>query len=342
MWKLEEAIPVEGDLILTKCGSIFDVKGLIHPTSRIIAFVRYFPTEEGGREKDGVTYGKVYSLSERYALLRKRFPQYLIYDPVFDETLCEVPARDVKKHYMPVEKLRELRASRALDELENQVLQLAELVKERTNIPWSSIGISGSILVGLHTASSDIDLVVYGSENCWKVHSVLEDFLKEKDGPFRPYNREDLKSLFEFRSKDSAADFESFVRTESRKVIQGKFAGKDYFMRFVKGWNEIDEKYGDIQYRNRGDAKIKATIVDDSEAIFTPCVYKIENVHVLDGQVEHVEEIVSFRGRYCEQARIGEAVIAQGKIEHVADSRHRREHNRLLLGNKPSDFMVLA
>jgi hypothetical protein len=344
VWKkLEGAIPVEGDLLLTKCGSIFDVKGLIHPTSRIIAFVRYFPIEEGEREKNGVTYGKVYSISERYALLRKRFPQYLIYDPVFDETLCEVPAGDVKKHYMPVEKLRELRTSRALDELENQVLHLAELLKERASISWSAIGISGSILVGLHTASSDIDPIVYGSANCLKAHLALRDYLKEKNHPFKPYDREDLKGLFEFRSKDSAADFESFVRTESRKVIQGKFAGKDYFMRFVKGWNEIDEKYGDIQYRNRGNAKIKATIADDSEAIFTPCVYKIENVQILDGaKIEKVEEIVSFRGRYCEQARIGEAVIAQGKIEHVADSRHHRKYNRLLLGNKPSDFMILA
>jgi hypothetical protein len=244
---------------------------------------------------------------------------------------------------MPVEKLRELRTSRALDELENQVLHLAELVKEGANIPWSSIGISGSILVGLHTSSSDIDPVVYGSENCWKVHSVLEDFLNEEDGPFRPYSREDLNGLFEFRSKDSAADFEGFVRTESRKVIQGRFAGKDYFMRFVKNRTEIGEKYGDIQYRNRGVAKIKATIADDSESIFTPCVYKIENVQILDGsKVDQLKEIVSFRGRFCEQARIGEAVIAQGKIEHVADGKRHREYHRLLLGNRPSDFMILS
>jgi predicted nucleotidyltransferase len=332
----------EGDFLETAAGLIFDVKGLVHPPNRIVAFIRYFRDEKGGRERDGTTYRKVYSLSKRYAVLRESFPQYLVFDPVFGEKLCEVPRGDVKWHHRPAEKLQEMRSSENLDLLESKALRLVDVLRQKASISWNAIGISGSILVGLHRPHSDIDPIVYGSESCWKVYSALQDFLSTPEG-FKLYDHADLESLFDFRSKDTSADFESFVRTESRKVMQGRFEGTDYFLRFVKDWAEVSEVYGDVRYRNAGVAEIKAKIADDSESIFTPCVYKIKDAQILSGsQVGVIEEIASFRGRFCEQARMGELVVARGKVERVMDRRHGREYFRLLLGNHPSDFMILA
>ena len=85
-------------------------------------------------------------------------------------------------------------------------------------------------------------------------------------------------------------------------------------MRFVKDWSEISEKYGDVYYKNSGYARIAATVADDSEALFTPCTYRLENVKVADGPaLEPITEVVSFRGRFCEQAKTGERIVAQGK-----------------------------
>jgi predicted nucleotidyltransferase len=167
--------------------------------------------------------------------------------------------------------------------------------------------------------------------------------LKDEASQFKPYTREDLKALFDFRSKDTVVGFEDFVRTESRKVLQGKFMGTDYFVRFVKDWSETAEQYGDVRYRNVGYAKTEATVADDSESIFTPCKYSLENVKVAEGpKLERITEIASFRGRFCEQARKGETVVAQGKVERVSDRVQDREYCRLLLGNGPEDHMVLA
>jgi predicted nucleotidyltransferase len=342
-WQMLEMKAREGDFVETSENLIFDVKGLVHPPGRIIAFIRYFPDEKGQRKKDGEAYGKVYSFSERYNLLKSRFPKYVVYDPVFDETVCEILETDIRKRYDPIEKLSQLRTSENSDLLEEKAVHLVEKLKEQSNIPWNAFGISGSILVGLHETESDIDPIVYGSDNCRRVYSDLRELLKEAGSRFKPYNVDELKGLFGFRSKDTVMSFKEFVRTESKKVFQGKFAGTDYFVRFVKDWNEIHDKYGDIQYRNVGYAKVKAVVADDSESIFTPCTYVLEEATVLDGPKHaQIKEIASFRRRFCDQARNGDEIVAQGKVEKVTNMQENREYLRLLIGNKPSDYMIVA
>ncbi len=331
----------EGDLLETIDNIIFDVKGLVHPLNRVVAFLRYVPGLKGNRERGGMRYSKFYALSKRYALLKQKFPQYLVNDPVFNTLLCEVPHQDVKQHYQPAQGLENLRNRDNLDETETTALQFMELLKENAGVPWNKLGISGSILVRLHTPSSDIDPIVYGSETGYRVHLTLKRILEDKKSPFKPYNRDCLKELFAFRSKDTVTSFEDFVRTDSRKVSHGKFMGRDFFIRFVKDWNELSEQYGTIIYKPEGRARIRATVINDSEAIFTPCSYKLANVEILEGpDVEPIEEIVSFRGRFCEQARSGETVIAEGKVERVQPEGDR-EHFRLLLGSKIADHMIL-
>jgi predicted nucleotidyltransferase len=331
----------EGDLIETKTGIIFDVKGLVQPRDRIIAYPRYIPDGSGNRKRKQVHYRKVYALAERLEFLEKTFPHYIIRDFVLGETLCEVPIEDVAKLYTPVEKLKELRGAEELDRLERQALQMAELLKEKAKIPPEAVGVSGSLMAGVHTSASDIDLVVYGSDNCRKAYSAMETMLNGKNGFLRRYTEQGLRKLFDFRSKDTVVSFEDFIRTESRKVSQGKFHGKDYFIRFVKDWNEVEE-YGDMLYSNAGYACIKARIADANESIFTPCIYNVDDVQTQEGDKrEPISEIVSFRGRFCEQAEEGEIVVAQGKIEKVVGKRNNDKHFRLLLGNKTSDYMVL-
>jgi uncharacterized protein len=333
----------EGDLIKTVSNVVFDVKGLIQPPEKIIAFPRFIPSTHGTRQGANMMYGKVYSLDERFKYLKEKQPDLIVFDPVFGETLCEVPKDQIVEHYQPIEKLEQLRTCKNLTALEDKALQLATTLKEKANIPWSKIGISGSIMTGLTTQASDIDPIVYGTQNSRKAYSALRELLKDESSGFKPYNRKELKTLFDFRSKDTIMSFENFVLVEDRKAFQGMFMGTDYFVRFLKDWNEVNEQYGDVCYSNSGYAKIKASIIDDSETIFTPCTYQVDEVQVLEGpQIEPIREIVSFRGRFCQQALNSEHVEAQGKVELVTDKKGKKEYYRIILGNKPSDYMMLS
>jgi predicted nucleotidyltransferase len=340
---VEELLAREGDLIKTISEVVFDVKGLLHPPSKVIAFPRFIPSLSGTRKRRGVRYGKVYSLDERFKYLQEKHPSLVVFDQVFGETLCEVPVEQISRLYQPSKKLAQLRKAKQLNPLEAKAVKLATKLKEKAGIPWNAIGVSGSIMVGLTTSTSDIDPLVYGVENSRKVYSALEELRSDADSGFKPYSQGELKVLYDFRSKDTEMTFEDFQLVESRKAFQGMFMGTDYFVRFVKDWNELSERYGDICYKNCGYVKVTGQIDDASNALFTPCTYRLKDVEVLEGpMLSPISEVVSFRGRFCMQAFEEEKIVAQGKAELVTNQKTGESHYRLILGNKPSDYMVLS
>lgn len=328
----------EGDFIKIYDGAIFEVKGLCHPSERVIALIRYIPDHKGDRDLDGTIYRKVYSVDERYRILKERYPQFLIFDDAFGEYMPEVDLSSVIHVYRPNDKLGELRKNVQMSKLERQALLFTKILKKEAKIPWKKIGITGSILLGLCTDKSDIDIIIYGIKNCLRVHDTMQSLLASERYVSR-YKMEGLRRLYQFRVKDTIMSFEDFLKHEIRKNFQGVFEGKEFFIRYVKDWNEVKEKYGEIIYKPEGYAKIRAKVLDDSESIFTPCVYKVTDVEFIEGQILNgLEEIASFRGRFCEQAKKDEIVIAQGKVERVIT--RDKDYLRILLGSKPTDFMV--
>ncbi len=333
----------EGDLIKHKSNVIFDVKGLVHPEGKIIAFPRYIPDPKGPRHTEDVSYGKVYSLAERFKFLTENLPHLIIFDEVLGETMCEVPINEIIQHFQPQEKLAALRTGKPQNIFETKALQLATDLQQEADIPWSAIGISGSILAGLTTTTSDIDPLVYGEENCRKAYAAMQRMLKNGHTNFKPYTTEELKTLYDFRSKDTHMSFEDFQLVENRKAFQGMYQGTDYFVRFVKEWPELHEQYGDVYYSNAGYTKITAEVSDKTEALFTPCTYQLEKVKIVSGpKLSPVKEVSSFRGRFCEQAEKGETITAQGKVELVTNKKSSSRYYRLILGGKPDDYMVLG
>lgn len=330
----------EGDFIESVDGLIFDVKGLVHPPNRVIAYVRYIESPVGDRVRGNKRYLKIYSLSERESFLRACYPHYAYYDYVFDEWLEGVPNNLIIKHYQPTEKTMEILSGDCLDGVKADVMRFIEELCNSSSISPRSIGVSGSVLVDLHTHNSDIDIIVYGRKNCVAAYEELKLLLSGRRG-FSPFSYDDLKRLYNFRSKDTLMPLDKFRIIESRKAFQGKFHERDFFVRFVLDWDEIEERYGDKIYRCAGYVKIKAVVEDDSNSIFTPCSYRISDVKVLEGKCDGrlLNEIVSFRGRFCDQARKGELIVAQGKVEKVIEGGN--EYYRVVLGARPSDFMMV-
>jgi predicted nucleotidyltransferase len=297
---------------------------------------------DGERKRNGKRFTKFYALAKRYELLKREYPQYLVTDPVFNTRLCEVPTQDIKTHYQPTKGMQKLRKKNNLDEAEQAALEFMKILQKESGVNWTKLGVSGSILVNLQEPASDIDLVVYGTKSGYQVAETMKQLLQDKNSPIEAYDTQGLKELYEFRSKDTNITFKDFARTDSRKISHGKFMDKHFFIRFVKDINEIDEKYGDRIYQPEGYAKIKSTVTNNSQALFTPCSYEISDVQIIEGQkIEQLKEVSSFRGRFCEHAKNQEKIVAQGKLERVKE-KGKPDYYRLLLGSKPSDYMILV
>ena len=85
--------------------------------------------------------------------------------------------------------------------------------------------------------------------------------------------------------------------------------------------HEAGHLYGSLRYTPIGRAVITASIADDPDAIFTPCRYPLSNVRLLQGPQRSIpNEIISFRGRFCEQAHEGELVYAAGTLERIENN----------------------
>jgi len=338
---------IEGDYIETKKGNLyFDVKGLLHPDDKKIAFLRFFPDPKGDRVKNGKKFSKIYDIDKRYSFLRENFPEYLFFSKELDIEIQGIKNEDIKKIYSPIEYLKELFNKTNLIPIEEHSLNLCELFIKEGAVHKDSIGITGSSMIGLNNQDSDIDLIIYGTEQSLEFQNRIKDiFSTSKE--CRQYTFEEYKNHYYNRFNGSSITFVEFLKSEKKKLHQGQYKNIDFFIRYIKSPKDWQGNFYDFLYKNYGRIKLKAEIIDSTYSIFTPCIYTIKvkkilerNIIVENDRKKNIVEVSSFRGRYCEQAIQGDKVLIEGKLEKVTYKKSK-EYYRILLTNQRQDKMTL-
>ncbi|MDO8123425.1 MAG: hypothetical protein Q6364_03505 [Candidatus Hermodarchaeota archaeon] len=318
---------------------IFDVKGLVHPPDKVIAFLRYYPSPKGKRSRGGQQYDKVYHLSNRFDFLRQHYPQYLYHDEVFGRELQGVPHSSIKHVYQPQASLAKLKQLDTRDPLQQDVVTFSQLIEQAARIPEESLGISGSVQVDLHGPTSDIDLIVYGRREARAVQLSLKRAQLVPEEGISKYHLDTYRPVYNLRWSGTGIPIETMLLVDGLKSMHGIFGGHHYFVRAVLNWDQVQRQYGDYTFHPLGQARVRCIITDDRDGLFTPCRYEIEDVEFLKGEEwDEVREIVSFRGRFTEQVRQDEEVIVQGSLEAVQQG--KEQWVRFVLGDHPSDILL--
>jgi predicted nucleotidyltransferase len=321
---------VEGHFVITIDGLVFEIKGVVHPRDRVIAYLRYVPATNTASG-----YRKVYALDERETYLQSNYPLYLWFSEPHGRVVQSVASNRIKSILDPVDCLAKMRDSvDKISDLEQASVNLAEKLVGFTGIEWTDFGITGSQLVGVAREDSDIDLVVYGLDACRKFYINLsknfasiegvehyEGTLLDEHVSFRWGAHENLKSILH--------------NIEQAKVLQGLFEGYHFFVRLVKTPGDLDFVYGDVSYQMKGQQMASGRIVDDSESIFTPCEYQVEC-----DDLPSLRKLVSYRGRFTEQISKGASFEAFGKLEIVTNRKRNDQYMQLVLGEHPTDYLI--
>ncbi len=162
---------LDHDHLEDSTGKIYIVVGNTHPPGAVIAYLKYLPTSSttpwcrGGRCYERVVkrYG-VDSVLRAISGLQEE-----LYDPALGVTMPVVRLKDITAVYRPRDRLWEI-LRRPADPVEVDTAMAFERIRACSGVHPDSVGVDGSIAVGIHNPSvSDVDLVVYGCREALEV-----------------------------------------------------------------------------------------------------------------------------------------------------------------------------
>jgi predicted nucleotidyltransferase len=328
-------VPADGDTFVTKEGFIFNTFGYEHPTDRVFAFLKYIPSEFkalfhvdmlGRTWKYGETRlfraEKLYT-AQNYksfiATFKKNFPDYVYYCRLRNKELITAPLKSIERVYVPRDCLTALTKLEHPDILQKMALDLIRLLSAGSGVGMDDFGVHGSIALNMHAPESDIDFVVYGSENFRKVEEAIA----------RLVNAGTLSYIIS-------------NRLDAARKFQGRYNKKIFMFNATRKPEEVKTKYGTHRFSSIDPVRFQCTVSDDSETMFRPATYKISNYKPLDSASELPidkipDRIVSNIGCYRNVARKDSEVKVSGKLERVEEIKTGDVYYQVVVGTATSE-----
>jgi hypothetical protein len=273
------------DFLETRDSWIFAVADYSHPQG-IRSLLRYVPDAAGERVVNGKRYRKM-DFDQAFEFLRRERPDYV-------HDLHVVPEADVHRFFRPPEGLG------AMAEQDLRVKKIAEILAKE-GVPPQEMGITGSMLVGLHSPSSDIDFVVYGPW-WWKARDIVAR--AKAQGEISDLDEATWRKIYLKRRPEIG--FDEFMAHETRKGNRGMIDGTYFDLLFVRDWNQIHPQAPGMAI---GQRRIEAKVIDAEFAFDSPAILRLDH--------DEVKEIFCYSHTYAGQALPGETVEARGVLEET-------------------------
>jgi len=248
-------------------------------------------------------------LKEKYA--------YFIYEcKKHNNWFFVVPEDKIKKFYDTQKGLKELLKvpEKDMDDYLKATKGVIDLILE-SGISVDKIGISHSTLLGNYTpGKSDIDIIVFGKDDGWKVINFLETAKHEK---LKWKTEDDWAAYYKKRIVSTVYSEEEYVFNMVRKKDDGFFDGHVFSVFVVEEENELWYNWED-EHEPLGTVKIQGTVKDVYNSIVRPGFYELEDSKIIEGHEDvPIKRIVTWSRPFVLQAKKGEQVEACGLLEKV-------------------------
>jgi hypothetical protein len=326
---------MDGDTFVTEDGFIMNTFGYEHPEDRVFAFLKYIPAKYkelfnvemlertwkfGGNQLFRAE--KLYTAKNYQAFIeafRKNFPDYLYFCPYRNKELITAPYVLIQQVFVPKDRLVWLKSLPKPDKLQQMALDLIDLLSKESGVTLSDLGVHGSIALQMHAPESDIDFVVYGTENFRSVEEAIARLVNAGKLSYIAGNR-----------------------IEAARKFQGRYRGKIFMYNATRKPQQVKETYGAYRYVPLDAVRFQGTVCDDTETMYRPSTYKISGYRPLDAQSElDLEKIpaqvVSNIGVYRNVARCGSDIKVSGKLERVESTTSSEVFYQAVVGTATSE-----
>ncbi len=327
---------MDGDTFVTKDGFILNTFGYEHPDDRVFAFLKYIPAkfkelfnvemlERTWKFGDNQLFRaeKLYTAKNYQTFIeafRKNFPDYLYYCPFRNKELITAPFELIQQVFVPKDRLVWLENLPKRDKLQQMALDLIHLISKESNVRLSDFGVHGSIALNMHAPESDIDFVIYGTENFRLVEEAIARLVNTGKLSYIVGNR-----------------------IGSSKKIPRKIPRQNIHVQCNKqARSKSKTKYGAYRYIPLDPVRFQATVCDDTETMYRPATYKISSYKPLDDQSELdldkiPIQVVSNIGCYRNIARRGSEIKVSGKLERVESTTSNEVFYQVVVGTATSE-----
>lgn len=339
--------PKDKDFIETKEGLLFCVVGYLHPPDRYTAYLKYRPASKGRWKRAGTFYQRmlrVYSAAETKSStewLRNNFPEYISQDEYRGIEFPSIPQSKVLRYYIPEIRLVEILGG-PQDRLEAKVVKLVDLISETSGVKSSNFGITGSILLRIHNQEfSDIDLLVFGGENTYRVANAIKKL--QEEALLEAYQLEEI-THWRLRQQKTLG----LPKSQSSSLVwpqwkRGRIDGTNFSIHSIRFDEEISEEYGLHRYSSIEPIECTATISDAQESMFVPAKYSIENLEFPDKppSIKEINLVVSFEGVFSSVVQKGDRVQIKGVIEKVECIQTHEVYYQIVIGTLSNQGWML-
>ena len=307
------------------------VYGNEHPTGAILVKPKYIPTEKiesdslqcrfiSGRKMNRLNlWADKEELIKYIEGFKKNYPEYIFKSNMHkgDRLFFAVPIDKIERIYSPKKGLKEL-MDIPREKLDSHLKSTYDLVTFflESGLKLEDLGLTYSSLVGHYKLDlSDINIIVHGKSNYWKLMDFLET---NKHALLKWKTKEDWLDFRKKRNRYNVFTEEEFLKTMSRKKSEGFFNGSLFVVFCAENENETWFKWGDEEYIEKGSVMIEAVVKDNFNSVVRPGYYEVENSKIIEGYEEvPIKKIVFYSRDYAMANFPGERIRAKGILEEV-------------------------
>ena len=279
------------DYVLVDGKLFFAVISDVTEAGRVLCWLRYI------KNKDRMLK---LNTSEAANYIKEHYAHFLFHSQLMDNHVHGIPAANIDTVYPALTGTEKLLLLKDPDSKQKDAIQVIQyLIKH--GLDSDSIGLTGSLLLDIHHADSDIDLIIYGREAFMRAREAFK--LGFENGELQQLSVDDWNDAYQRR--DCSLDLETYCWHEQRK-----------FNKCICGNSKVDismlpEKKHDMVaehcYRKVGMQTIPARVLDGSAAFDYPASYVVDD--------KQVTEVVVYTATYTGQAFTNELIEARGVIE---------------------------